>query len=98
MNAKTETNIPGVYAVGDHIGNFRTNLGGAAVLGYISGEQAADYVQGRDLCNDIENSPWAQERMAFYSVFGEREQGATWQECNHAIQQILSDFVAPGPP
>ena len=97
INPKTETNLPGVYAVGDHIGNFRTNLGGAAVFGYISGEQAAAYVKGHDLCGDIENTPWARERMAWYSRFGEREQGAAWQECNHAIQQILSDFAAPGP-
>ena len=97
INPKTETNLPGVYAVGDHIGNFRTNIGGAAVFGYISGEQAAAYVKGRELCGDIENTPWARERMAWYSRFGEREQGAAWQECNHAIQQILSDFAAPGP-
>ncbi len=63
----------------------------------IGGEQAAAYVKGRDLCGDIENTPWARERMAWYSRFGEREQGAAWQECNHAIQQILSDFAAPGP-
>ena len=97
INPKTETNLPGVYAVGDHIGNFRTNIGGAAVFGYISGEQAAAYVKGRELCGDIENTPWARERMVWYSKFGEREQGAAWQECNHAIQQILSDFAAPGP-
>lgn len=93
----TETNLPGIYAVGDHVGNFRTNIGGAAVLGYISGEQAADYASKTQRRPAIELSDWAQERMAYYSAFAARDYGATWQECNHAIQQILTDFAAPGP-
>lgn len=97
INAKTETNIPGIYAVGDHVGNYRTNIGGAAVFGYISGEEASAYAKGESLCSGIENSERARSCMARYSTFAEREIGATWQECNHAIQQILTDFVAPGP-
>ena len=97
IDTETKTNLPGVYAVGDHVGNFRTNIGGAAVFGYISGEQACAYAAGARSCPDVEHSSWAQERMTYYSNFAARKNGATWQECNHAIQQILTDFAAPGP-
>lgn len=97
IDPRTGTNLPGIYAVGDHIGNFRTNIGGAAVFGLISGEQAAAFAAEAGNFSAVENSPWARERMDYYRTFASRENGATWQECNHAIQQILTDFAAPGP-
>ena len=104
ITPRAETNIPGFYAAGDHVGNFRTNLSGSAVYGWIGGGEAAAYAAGRTCPNNgkddgeaVEHSARTQERMAWYSSFAEREHGAAWQECNHAVQQILSDFAAPGP-
>ena len=97
INTRAETNIPGIFAAGDHVGNFRANVSGAAVYGWIGGQTAAAYVPGQQICHNIEQSEWAQSRMRFYSSFAERPQGATWQECNHAVQQILSDFASVGP-
>lgn len=41
INLHAETNIEGLYAAGDEVGNLRAALSGAAVFGWIAGERAA---------------------------------------------------------
>lgn len=36
-----QTSVPGLYATGDMVGNFRADIAGAAVYGWIAGEHAA---------------------------------------------------------
>lgn len=91
-----QTSVPGLYATGDMVGNFRADIAGAAVYGWIAGEHAAAHLGDGPLA-DIENTPWAQERMAYYSRFMERPSGAHWKEANLALQQIMADYAAAGP-
>ena len=91
-----QTSVPGLYATGDMVGNFRADIAGAAVYGWIAGEHAAAHLGDAHLA-DIENTPWAQERMAYYSRFMERPSGAHWKEANLALQQIMADYAAAGP-
>ena len=96
IDEHAETSIPGLYAAGDMVGNFRGDIAGAAVYGWIAGEHAATHNQ-RDIAADMEQSPWVQERVAFYSQFMERDHGAHWKEANLALQQIMNDYAAAGP-
>ena len=36
-----ESNVPGLFAIGDLVGNFRADIAGAAIFGWISGIAAA---------------------------------------------------------
>ena len=57
-----ESNIRGLFAAGDMMGNISGDIGAAAVYGWIAGHHAADY-QNRTLSEaEPEN---AEERMAF---------------------------------
>ena len=96
IDEHAETSIPGLYAAGDMVGNFRGDIAGAAVYGWIAGEHAATHNQ-RDIAADMEQSLWVQERVAFYSQFMERDHGAHWKEANLALQQIMNDYAAAGP-
>jgi thioredoxin reductase len=41
------TNIPGLYAAGDEVGNFRADIAGAAVMGRFAGEHGAAVSKGK---------------------------------------------------
>lgn len=94
-----QTNIPGLYAAGDVMGNFRADMAGAAVYGYISGRDAAHNCDTRPLmpAETAQEDPWLNQRVAYYSQFYDREEGADWKEANMALQQIMNDYAAVGP-
>ena len=70
-----QTSIPGLYAAGDMVGNFRADIAGAAVYGWIAGRHAGSTAASAEV-KDAETSPWVAERAALYSSFIERERGA----------------------
>lgn len=87
------TNITGLYAAGDSIGNFRSDMAGAAVMGRIAGESAAEYVKNINNEIDIFVHPMVRQCMRFYDALMERKKGSSWQELNMAIQQIMDDYA-----
>ena len=91
-----QTSIPGLYAAGDMVGNFRADIAGAAVYGWIAGGHAGRSAASATLA-DAEKSPWVEERAAFYSRFMERKRGAGWKEANLGLQQIMDSYAAAGP-
>ena len=94
-----ETDVPGLFAAGDAIGNCRADLGGAAVYGWICGEEAAKRAAACELVpeEEAEKDAWLAERMAHYSSFHERASRHGWQEVNRCLQQIMSDYANVGP-
>ncbi len=87
------TNIPGLYAAGDETGNFRSDIAGAAVMGRIAGESAAEYVKGIDNTIDVASLPAVERCVAFYSSLMERKKGSNWKELNMTVQQIMADYA-----
>ncbi|MCI8539145.1 MAG: FAD-binding protein [Oscillospiraceae bacterium] len=88
------TDVPGLYAAGDEVGNFSGHMAGAATMGRIAGESASAYVKDRALSTvSLEDHPVVQARAAFYSALMERESGSTWKELNQAVQQIMDDYA-----
>ncbi len=88
------TNVPGLYAAGDEVGNFRADIAGAAVMGRIAGESAAQYVkQVADNDSDLSERTDVKEAVALYSTLMERDGGSSWKELNIAVQQIMDDYA-----
>ena len=94
IDEKGATNVPGLYAAGDEVGNFRADIGGAAIYGRISGENAAIYALEAAGCEeDLLAHSVVQKQTAFYSEIMERKQGPSWKELNMAVQQIMNDYA-----
>lgn len=89
-----ESNVRGLYAAGDMMGNISGDIGAAAVYGWIAGHHAADY---KSLPENSAPLKDADKRMAFYSDIYQREGGASWQEANFALQQIMTEYADCGP-
>jgi succinate dehydrogenase/fumarate reductase flavoprotein subunit len=88
-----ETNIAGLYAAGDPVGNFRADIAGAATFGWIAGGSAAQRAKKVQQSGEIVASPVVKERARFCSQVMAREEGASWQEANLALQQIMNDYA-----
>ncbi len=86
-----QTSIPGLYAAGDAVGNFRADIAGAATFGHIAGEHAARNVSGP--LEKAEDSALVAERARQFGAFLERRDGAAWKEANYMVQQLLRDYA-----
>ena len=93
INESAETNVKGLYAAGDEVGNFRADLSGAASFGWIAGMSAAERAKKIKGFKKAEESALVKERRTFYRNIIERESGPTWQEANVALQQIMKDYA-----
>ena len=93
INESAETNVKGLYAAGDEVGNFRADLSGAAGFGWIAGMSAAERAGKIKGFKKAEESALVKEMRTFYSDIIERESGPTWQEANVALQQIMKDYA-----
>ncbi|WP_258359873.1 FAD-binding protein [Moorella sulfitireducens] len=87
------TNVPGLYAVGDQVGNFLSHIAGAATMGRIAGERAAEYARTAEPDDRVENHPVVAERRAFYTALMERKHGSSWKELNITVNQLMDDYV-----
>ena len=91
-----ETAAKGLYAAGDPVGNFRADIAGAATFGWIAGGSAAKRAKRVGRFQKIEGSPVARDCARFCSKLMARENGASWQEANLALQQIMNDYAGTG--
>ena len=88
-----ETNVRGLYAAGDEVGNFRADISGAAIWGWIAGQSAAVRAHEVNGFENAEESDLTEKRSQFLSGFMERESGPSWKESNLALQQIMNDYA-----
>lgn len=88
-----ESNIEGLYAAGDNVGNFRADIAGAATFGWIAGKSAAERAKGIEGFEKAEDMTCVEERAKLYSSFMERDTGPDWREANFALQQIMKDYA-----
>lgn len=92
IDANAATNVPGLYAVGDQVGNFLSHISGAAAMGRIAGECASAYCGTVDFAPSVEDHPTVRERQAFYSAMMERTNGPGWKELNIIVNQLMDDY------
>lgn len=93
IDVNAETSVRGMYSAGDPVGNFRADLSGAAVFGWIAGERAAQRSNNTKGPQNVEAHPLVADRVKFYSEILGRDSGPTWQEANLALQQIMKDYA-----
>lgn len=87
------TNVPGLYAAGDEVGNFQCGIASAAVVGRIAGENAGQYALKTDARPVSADHPTVVERGSFYEQMMTRPEGAHWKELNLAVQQLMNDYA-----
>lgn len=93
-----QTSLPGLYAAGDVVGNFRADIGGAAVYGAISGAHAGHTAPSRPLRDHLEEHPAVRRALALCNALMARgENGHVWDEANLAVQQLMTDYAPAGP-
>ncbi|MFH1634750.1 MAG: FAD-binding protein [Chloroflexota bacterium] len=89
-NVKTETSVKGLYAAGDEIGG---GISGAAVFGWIAGENSADYIKKAKPSSISKTSKVIGDKEKFLEGIRSREEGPGWQEVNIALQQTMRDYA-----
>lgn len=92
IDQRGAASIPGLYAAGDLVGNFRSDISGAAVWGVIAVEYASEYIKNVDYA-DVEGHKLISEKVNFYGEMLNRNNGSNWHEANVALQQIMRDYA-----
>ncbi|MEE0435162.1 MAG: FAD-binding protein [Peptococcaceae bacterium] len=87
------TSLPGLFAAGDMVGNINGFVTGAAVLGMIAGESAADYCKDKDWVA-LQDLPMLEEKHNWYNNVMNRETGASWLEINSTLNQIMDKYLS----
>jgi succinate dehydrogenase/fumarate reductase flavoprotein subunit len=93
INRNAETSVPGLFAAGDDVGNFRADLSGAATFGWIAGKSASDRARKLREFPKAETADGVEERIRQVSRFMGRADGAGWKEANLALQQIMESYA-----
>jgi succinate dehydrogenase/fumarate reductase flavoprotein subunit len=93
IDLNAETSVPGLFAAGDPVGNFRADIAGAATFGWIAGESAAQRARGILNFSIAETNPLVEERRESCSKIMERQSGPDWKEANLALQQLMQDYA-----
>ena len=93
IDANGETGMKGLFAAGDEVGNFRADISGAAIFGWIAGKGAAGRSKSKGRFQRAEKNPFVEERAALYSDILDRGTGPSWKEANLALQQIMADYA-----
>jgi succinate dehydrogenase/fumarate reductase flavoprotein subunit len=97
INTNSETSIPGLYAGGDNSWSMGSmcigGIAGAAIHGWIAGENAAEYAKEVALPNMNKVKGKIAEKKRLIEEIQGRETGASWREVNIALQQIMSDYI-----
>ncbi len=95
IDEEAHSSLPGLFAAGDAVGNFRNGVPGAAAFGWIAGESAARFAASHKSMSVA--SPRIDHLAEDYARLLSRPCGTDWEDANRALQQIMSDFAPAGP-
>jgi succinate dehydrogenase/fumarate reductase flavoprotein subunit len=90
FNTNGETSLVGLYSAGQE---YSGNMAFATTLGWIAGENIAKYVKEVEYSNSSSMEDKTGETVAILESILNRKEGATWQEANMALQQIMEDYA-----
>lgn len=91
-NERAETAVKGLYAAGDEEPG---GISVAATFGWIAGENAAKYVQKVTTSDTDSLKMAAHEKTSLLDSLCRRDTGASWQEVNIALNQVMQDYAGP---
>ena len=89
-NEKAETSVKGLYSAGDET---ERGISGAAVFGWIAGENAAKYAKVTPFHNIDKEKARIEERKNFIDALQDRKKGADWRDANIALQHVMYDYA-----
>jgi len=89
-NEKGETSLEGLYAAGDE---YFGGISAAATFGWIAGQSAAVYAEGKTLADAGRAKAKVEELRELVMRLRERAFGASWQEVNVALNQVMFDYA-----
>ncbi|MBN1106903.1 MAG: FAD-binding protein [Deltaproteobacteria bacterium] len=90
FNEKGETSVDGLYAAGDE---YFGGISAAAVFGWIAGGNAAIYARDKLQPKPEIAASKAREVKDLVEAIRNRTSGASWQEINVALQQVMYDYA-----
>ncbi len=96
-NARGETSLPGLYTAGDEYSGIASGISGAAVFGWIAGENAAGYAKqaGDARFDSAGTRAGIDSQKARLARLQSPKDGITWQEVNAALEQLMNDYAGP---
>jgi len=89
-NEKTETSLKGLFAAGDE---YFGGISAAATFGWIAGENASAYIKRKKAPQKNAGNKKLEEIKTLAETFRNRKSGASWQEVNVALQQVMFDYA-----
>jgi succinate dehydrogenase/fumarate reductase flavoprotein subunit len=90
VNERAETSIKGLYSGGD---DSVGTISGAAVFGWIAGENAARYAKTMPFSNLDTDQGKIEEKINLIKSLQNRMQGSDWKDANSALQHTMSDYA-----
>jgi len=93
IDIHAETNIKGLYAAGDNVGNVRGDITSAAVFGQVAGEHASAAVKLLPEVS-VEGHPVIAKTIQQITEIMGREEGAEWMEPLSTLNQIMDRYVS----
>lgn len=91
-NERAETTIPGLFAAGEE---STYSISGAAVFGWIGGENAAKFARKRPANDEKAIETQIEERKRFVSHFLGNKGVTDWFDANTALSHTLADYAGP---
>lgn len=91
-NERAETSVRGLYSAGDE---WTFGISGAAVFGWIGGENAATYVKEAPSVGTEMIQAQIEEKKSFVEALQDRKQGPDWKDANIALQHAMADYAGP---
>ncbi|UQP02044.1 fumarate reductase/succinate dehydrogenase flavoprotein subunit [Burkholderia multivorans] len=93
VNARAETTVPGLYAAGDMAAVPHNYMLGAFTYGWFAGQNAADYVAGRELA-PVDAAQVETERARVFAPLA-REHGLAPAQVEYKLRRMVNDYLQP---
>ncbi|HEF4773107.1 fumarate reductase/succinate dehydrogenase flavoprotein subunit [Burkholderia multivorans] len=93
VNARAETTVPGLYAAGDMAAVPHNYMLGAFTYGWFAGQNAADYVAGRELA-PVDAAQVETERARVCAPLA-REHGLAPAQVEYKLRRMVNDYLQP---
>ncbi|MFC2047613.1 FAD-binding protein, partial [Chloroflexota bacterium] len=89
-NERAETSVKGLYSAGDET---MAGISGAAVFGWIAGENASKFAKETPSLNIDKDRVKIKQKKDLIDELQNRKRGPDWEDANIALQQVMYDYA-----
>lgn len=94
VNARAETTVPGLYAAGDMAAVPHNYMLGAFTYGWFAGQNAADYIAGRQGVARVDDAQIERERARISAPL-QRDHGLAPAQVEYKLRRMVNDYLQP---